>query len=266
MRIRRQRRVAILGCGPAGLFAAHAFYEAGWAISIFSKKRRSEMFGAQYLHEEIPGLPAYRATLNYTLMGTAEGYAKKVYGGALPASSVSPSHLLGVSTVWDIRAAYYGAWERYAHMITSMQINPSDVDSIKQSFDLVASSLPVPALCTNPVQDQLHSFEAEKVWAIGDAPERGVFCPVSTPQFTVRCNGEETPAWYRASNVFNYQTAEWPRGSKPPIEDIAEVTKPIQTNCDCHVDKKFIRVGRYGTWKKGVLSHQAYLTARGKAR
>jgi len=222
------------------------------------------MFGAQYLHQEIPGLPAYRATLNYTLTGTVEGYAKKVYGGTLPPEKVSPSHLLGVSTVWDIRAAYYGAWDRYAGMITSMHVNPSDVSSIKQSFDLVVSSLPVPVLCAD--MNQQHSFEAGKVWAIGDAPERGIFCPVSTPHFTVRCNGEETPAWYRASNVFNYQTAEWPQDNKPPIEGIAEVIKPLQTNCNCHVDGKFIRVGRYGTWAKGVLSHEAYLTAQERAR
>lgn len=261
---RRERRVAVLGCGPAGLFAAHAFYEAGWIISILSRKRRSEMFGAQYLHQEIPGLPAYQASLNYTLTGTVEGYAKKVYGGALSPEKVSPSHLLGTSTVWDIRAAYYGAWDRYAGMITSMHVDPSDVHGIKQSFDLVVSSLPAPALCAD--MDRQHSFEAEKIWAIGDAPERGIFCPVDTPHFTVRCNGEDTPAWYRASNVFNYRTAEWPWDSKPPIENIAEVTKPIQTNCDCHLDKKFIRVGRYGTWTKGVLSHQAYLTAKERAR
>lgn len=222
------------------------------------------MFGAQYLHQEIPGLPAFSANLEYKLTGTIEGYAKKVYGGTLPPEAVSPSHLLGESTVWDIRAAYYGAWGRYANMITSLHVDPGDIHDIKQSFDLVVSSLPAPALCVDV--EGRHSFEAEKVWAVGDAPERGIFCPIQTEPFTVHCNGEPTPAWYRASNVFGYQTAEWPRDSKPPIENIAEVVKPLQTNCDCHLDRNFIRIGRYGTWRKGVLSHQAYLTAKEKAK
>lgn len=261
---KRERRVAILGCGPAGLFAAHAFREAGWRISILSRKRRSEMFGAQYLHAEIPGLPAFSANLQYTLNGTVEGYAKKVYGGTIPPEAVSPAHLLGLSTIWDIRAAYYGAWDRYAAAITSMQVDPSIVHSVKQSFDLVVSAIPAPALCNET--EGRHSFESEKAWAIGDAPERGVFCPINTEPFTVRCNGEDVPAWYRASNVFGYQTAEWPRDNRPPLEGVAEVTKPLRTNCDCHLGKNFVRVGRYGTWTKGVLSHEAYFTAKEMAR
>lgn len=256
---RRQRNVAILGCGPAGLFAAHAFIEADWSVSIFSKKRRSEMFGAQYLHRPIPGLSTGGKLLNYTLVGTPEDYAHKVYNGAVPSDSVSPVFLQGEHEVWDIREAYFNAWDRYAARITHMPIDSSSINALLLNFDLVISSVPAPVVCVSP---ERHQFMSQKVYAIGDAPERGIFCPVEVDDMEVRCNGLPNPGWYRASNVFGYRSAEWPHESKPPIQEVAEVSKPIRTTCNCWNNKKFHRVGRYGTWTKGVLSHEAYNTAR----
>jgi len=262
--IRRIKRVAVLGCGPAGLFAAHAFHEAGWEVSIFSKKRRSEMFGAQYLHAPIPGLSTTSRMLDYKLQGTVEGYAAKVYGGLVPPEAVSPSRYVGTHEVWDIREAYYAAWDYHASRITPMYLDASSIPSIKQQFDLTVCSLPANDICAD--MEGRHTFPSETVWAIGDAPERGIFCPVFVPSYTIICNGEPEPGWYRASNVFGYKTAEWPHDKKPPIPDVASVRKPVSTNCNCHLDKKFVRVGRYGTWTKGVLSHEAYQTARELAR
>jgi len=91
----RGKRAAVLGCGPAGIFAAQAFTEAGWRVKLFSKKRRSEMFGAQYLHSPIPGLsdPDAFSLVEYVLQGSADDYRSKVYG---PKSrvEVSPSGIV----------------------------------------------------------------------------------------------------------------------------------------------------------------------------
>jgi hypothetical protein len=110
--------------------------------------------------------------------------------------------------------------------------------------------------------DGVHRFESETVWAVGDAPERGIFCPVTVPSWTVQCNGEENPRWYRASNVFGYKTCEWPGEKAPPVQDIAKVEKPISTTCDCWLDGNYLRLGRFGTWTKGVLSHEGYYQIR----
>ena len=58
-------------------------------------------------------------------------------------------------------------------------------------------------------------------------------------------------------------TVEWPHRSKPPLPGVAEVVKPIYSTCTCYTNTKyrFVKVGRYGVWSKGVLSHQAYTTA-----
>jgi hypothetical protein len=258
VKFRRNKTAAILGCGPAGLFAAHALVEKGWKVTIFSRKRRSEMFGAQYLHKPIPGLTEGPATtVEYKLIGgTAEAYREKVYGRR-SGISVSPEELGQAHSAWDIRQTYHKAWEMYADLIQPTGIITSGwawnlADS--RDYREVISTLPGPDLCEGPEE---HMFDSEQVWAVGDAPERGVFCPVTeAAPFQILCNASRDSGWYRNANVFGYRTAEWPGGRRPPLDGVASVTKPISTNCDCQPN--ILRLGRYGEWRKGVLSHEAY--------
>lgn len=250
-----KQTAAILGCGPAGLFAAHALVQRGWRVVIYSNKRRSEMFGAQYLHRPIPGLTdaTQGRHVQYQLLGgTAEEYRAKVYGRR-SGIRVSPEELSADHTAWDIRAAYYTAWELYKdHILHTPHITSGWAWSLSQEIKVI-STLPAPTLCEN----EEHSFDSQQVWAVGDAPERGVFCPVTEAKpFQVLCNAGTDTGWYRNANVFGYRTAEWPGGRKPPIEGIAAVEKPLSTNCDCQ--PSIVRLGRYGEWRKGVLSHEAY--------
>jgi hypothetical protein len=252
-----QRTAAILGCGPAGLFAAHALIQRGWRVVIYSNKRRSEMFGAQYLHRAIPGLVDATAGhhIDYQLIGgTAEEYRAKVYGRR-SGISVSPEELTAPHSGWDIRVAYYTAWDLYSnHILHTPNITAGWAFSISQDgYDRVISTLPAPVLCEN---DE-HTFDSQTVWAIGDAPERGIFCPVTDAKpFQILCNASRDSGWYRNANVFGYRTAEWSGERKPPLEGVARVEKPLSTNCDCQPG--IVRLGRYGQWKKGVLAHEAY--------
>lgn len=249
---------AILGCGPSGLFAAHALVEKGWDVMIFSKKRRSEMFGAQYLHKPIPGLSdGEPRTINYRLNGTAAEYREKVYGRR-SGITVSPEEYQGQHLAWDIRQAYYDAWSLYVDRIVHLEdITNEHVWSLAESkeFDRVISTIPAPNLCG----DDRHVFDSQTVWAVGDAPERGIFCPVPVAPFEVICDGTRDTGWYRAANVFGYKTAEWMGERKPPIEGVARIEKPISTDCNCMPG--VLRLGRYGEWRKGVLAHDAYTKA-----
>lgn len=251
---RRPRRGVVLGCGPAGLFAAKALEECGYEVEIFSVKRRSEMFGAQYLHAPIPGYADEEPTdLRYVLRGTVDGYAEKVYGAGAPAD-VSPAMLDPDQQVWDIRRTYNLLWTEWVDRITDRKLDPATIAALSAGADATVSSIPLPTLCHDPGG---HAFSAQKIWAIGDAPERGTFAPnFGIAPNSVVCDGTPDTGWYRASNVFGYRTVEWPHLRKPPIPDIAEVVKPLKTNCRCF--PKVSRVGRYGTWTKGVLSHTAY--------
>jgi hypothetical protein len=261
---KRPLMVAIFGSGPAGLFAAQAAYDTGNVVQIYARGERSPLHGAQYLHEPIPGLtipPMARETVSYILKGTVDGYRRKVYGSG-SSVTVSPDALAPHHDAWDIRATYENAWERFQGLIQPTEITPAWLDSQGRIIgaDLVVWGIPLASACVGG-----HQFLVQSVWAQGDAPELGLECSVTVEPWTVIVNGEDSPRWYRASNVFGHRTAEWPDGPRPPIKGIARVNKPIRTLCSCWLrlgDSPVLRVGRYGTWTKGEYSHQAYTKTR----
>lgn len=244
-------KVAVLGCGPTGLIAAHAAAINGEEVHIFSKARKSEMFGAQYLHMPIPGAtPTDAKHIDYILYGDPDAYRRKVYGDDYN-GTVSPEEYTGESEAWDIRATYDELWRMYAQYIHDVIIDPLALDEIMPDFDLVISSVPAPVLCRF---HGMHAFHYKEIWALGDAPERGQSVPYDCPDNTVICNGNDSPSWYRMSKLFGYKTVEW-SNVKPPFP-VAAARKPLYNNCDCFPE--VMRVGRFGKWTKGVLTHHAY--------
>lgn len=262
-------KVAILGCGPAGLFAAHAAAQAGAEFTIFSKPRKSFMRGAQYLHKPIPGLTGDSFDVTYELWGSVEGYRRKVYG-EMEDILVSPETLVGTSPAWDIREAYDNAWDLYAdpHDL-SRSIVPVDfetghdgvfLDTMSGEYDLVISSIPAWLLCRNAE----HSFESTTVWATEGLKRPREMGFHDSDGHTLRdnlvvCSGDSDDWWYRQSRIHGWENTEFPQDRKPVAPQgvrVHQVTKPVRTSCDCHPD--IVRVGRYGQWKKGVLTHDAY--------
>lgn len=260
-------KILVLGSGPAGLLAAHAAsYVEGAEVKILSKGRPSELFGCQYLHAPIPGLDLRTTTVHYLLNGTTQDYARKVYGSAVTAPTVSPALLNGPAPAWDIRQAYHQLCELYFGQVEEMEVQPETVRPLLDYLvpDLVVSSIPLMALCQRPGEC---NFSSQTCWAMGDAPARGQSVPVPCPENTVVCNGTPDTSWYRVSNVFGHKTVEWPGlRPKPPLEGVVPFHKPLATTCDCwqppegerRQPEHIFRVGRYGTWTKGVLSHTAF--------
>lgn len=261
-KLNRPKMVAILGSGPAGLFAAQAVYDTGNVVQLYARGEKSPLYGAQYLHEAIPGLSlSGPSVIDYQLRGTADEYRRKVYGPDAQIQ-VSPESLLGKAEAWNIRDAYDLAWDRFSGLIHKAEITPAWLDNHGRMLmaDLVVWSIPLPQQCVAG-----HRFAVQPIWAQGDAPELGHYCSVNVDPWTVVTNGEDSPRWYRASNVFGHRTAEWPDGPKPPVEGLVKVNKPIGSTCDCWMTlggAEVLRVGRYGTWTKGELSHQAYWRTR----
>jgi hypothetical protein len=255
-------KVIVLGCGPAGLMAAQAVLDAHninfdgtLRLSIVSKKRKSELYGAQYLHAPIPSLtPPKSVAVSYTLHGHADDYRRKVYGPMF-AGTVSPEDLPGEHQAWDIRATYDILWKAWEYAIQDSAVDPLALMNLETQADLVISSVPRSALC-----HEGHTFGFTEITAAGDAPGRGIRLPYTCPDNMVICNAEDSPAWYRMSRVFGHTTVEWPGDiSKVPVTTAARVQKPTSHDCNCCPD--VLRVGRYGRWEKGVLSHTAYFDA-----
>lgn len=251
-------RVAILGAGPAGLLAAHAAKLNGFEPYIITAPGGpSKLYGAQYLHERIPGIPHDPPVqVQVELRGTADDYREKVYGADYR-GPVSPQVLSGGHYGYDIRQAYDWLWREYQARIDLFQFSPKSFVGLAANQDryyaYFFSSIPMVQLCYQAE----HDFQTQQIYAIGDAPELGIECPVRTEDNMIRYDATRETSWYRASRIFGHSTAEWPATrKKPPISGLAVVSKPLSTTCTC--GPNVIRIGRYGQWKKGVLAHTAF--------
>lgn len=256
-------RAVVLGCGPAGLLAAHGITKGAEMrglsadVRIFSQKKKSPLFGCQYLHESIPGLELDSQHVDYRLTGSISGYRAKVYG--IEDVSVSPAILEGDHTAWNIRQAYDQLWEMYESRIEDYFLSVGSFHFLQRKmrtngFGLFVNTIPAPVLCE---ETPACSFRSETVWAQGDAPELGRWAntPVELPDGTILCNGKPHVEWYRVSRVFGHHTVEWPGGGPPP-RGASRVQKPIDTSCSCNA--WMVHSGRYARWKKGVLAHESY--------
>jgi hypothetical protein len=243
--------VCVIGSGPSGLLAAWAAELSGAVdvLAVISPGRRaSRIGGAMYLHRQIPGMDNTPDMVTYKLLGTPEGYRERVYGEAFPSVQVSPESLEGTHIAYDMRAAYGRLWARYYELLNDDRVGAGKLEAMLPSFDLIVLAAPLPAFCRRP---EAHAFRTQQVWGM----EKAI---IEVPPQTVVCNGSEDYSWYRVANLFGSRTTEWPYRTRPPFP-VDEIQKPIYTTCDCWQETgKVLRVGRYGTWTKGVLAHQAY--------
>lgn len=268
-----ERRVAILGAGPAGVLAAQAAYERGYDPVIFSRPplgdrlgevAKSELHGCQYLHAPVPS-PTFAGgagtPVRYLLKGSSDGYRTKVYGpDARVAVSPDEYGQAHDHMAWDLRHVYDKLFTRWQPKMRPINITAEEVKIAceRGAWRAVLSTIPAPSICYDPA----HRFDVQPIWAMGQR-DGGPQLPVPCDPFTVVCNGERDTGWYRVANVFGMQTVEWPDGRKPPIKGVVQVEKPIGTNCTCHISADaqatpFLRIGRFGKWQKGVLVHTAY--------
>jgi hypothetical protein len=265
-------KVAILGCGPAGLLAAHAVARAGHEPNVYSHKVKSQMFGAMYLHRAIPGITSDNPELEIRVIksGTREGYANKVYGD--PSAPVSWDLFEpGVVPGWDLAKAYDKLWEMYEHTIVSEDVTPYLADLKTKVYPLVFSTVPLTTLCREP--RAMHEFTKQDIWVLhgpGDHLILGV-----NDNNMMYYSGDDPlgklspligPTWYRFSQINKYQA--WEYASDPQLDPdevmdgmtISTGIKPLTNNCDCHPE--IVRLGRFGKWQKGVLTHHAFEEAQ----
>jgi hypothetical protein len=237
--------VAILGCGPAGLFAAQAIKTAGGQPVIISNKMKSKIYGAQYLQRPIPGLCSpYPDGLIYTyLLGTKEQYAERVYGDPNIATSW-PDFQPEPQPAWDLRIAYDRAWEEFHEQVIDTEIHPEDVADLTANFSVVISTIPAGTICERPDE---HDFE---------------FMDIRVAKFSVMqskadnyvvYNGTSSGGWYRCAKIFGHASTEAAQNVPKSWESGYKI---LGNNCDCHPN--LIKTGRLGAWKRGVLTHHAF--------
>jgi hypothetical protein len=244
------KTVVVLGCGPAGLFAAQAALLSGCDVAIISEKRKSFIYGAQYLHEPIPGLmdEAVSFPISTIRYGVPERYAQRVYNDASMPTSWSKAAPSVVG--YDLRAVYETAWDSFQDEIADMPVDSPTVDELASQFDLVISTVPAWAICGSG----RHRFPSVPImvnpdlqFQIGDFPAEHNF---------VIYNGTIEGLWYRASQINGFRSTEAVAHPALANGDWHLGFKIMDTDCDCHPN--IVRTGRMGKWKRGVLTHHAF--------
>lgn len=215
---------------------------------VYSVKKKSEISGAQYLHEPIPGLTSIEpdGQVNYIKHGTRDGYAEKVYGSRQAPCSWD-NFATGKVNAWKMEAVYDKLWQAYYPVIQEEIIEPSMVPILLDENDMVISTIPKPQLCEHG-----HEFLHKSIW-IADYNS----LPFDVNENVVLYNGDPLDHWYRASRLWGHEATE----STVPMAGARPGIKPISTTCTCFSDK-VVFAGRFGKWEKGVLVHDAYHTAR----
>jgi len=253
-------KVAVLGCGPAGLLACHAAKLLGHGVDIYSRKERSQIQGAQYIHQAIPELcsEADAVPVGYTKMGTAHGYAAKVY--------LDPEHPTSWDTfpagevqAWPMQGVYSMLWSRYEDRIFDRNLTPARVRyAVEQTdYDIVFCTIPRPLTCEHTVHgpDEIaHNFNSARV----------VFEPEAKADMEnfVLYNGRMSEDWYRTSRLFGHPWTEYSASlfvGEPIPQGWLSGHKPTTTDCNClNGHKKLVRLGRFGQWSKAVLVTDAF--------
>jgi hypothetical protein len=230
------------------------------------------MEGAQYMHVEIPDLDVPTpGIVHYILWGSIDAYRQKVYGSGDPDLVVSPAEFLGSHKAWDLRRAYDILWETWKTSIMNLRITQQALDNIIQTNDRVISTIPATTLCSQR-ENGTHAFDYVPVWIdnlwSGPLPEEQPQVWLEQDSNVVICNGREpnnnleATGWYRTSHIYGHMNTEWaspqhvPEGRANNGGRIWRVRKPLSTNCDCW--PMVVRAGRYGLWRKGVLTHDAF--------
>lgn len=254
MGLRDESVVAIIGCGPAGMLAAHAAASLGKEPVIFAPVAEPSLIsGAQYLHEAIPDLSNHEPDgyINYVKKGEPTSYARKVYGDPFAETSWDKWEE-GRRPAWSLKYLYDSLWKLYAGRIVPQEIHKQDLEQMRIDYPLVICTAPKTLFCCEPSHPE-HAFSLNRIWVTQEAQDE-------VPDNTIIYNGEMRDSWCRSARIFGSGSTEYPGGIKPPHEpDAKPGRKPLENNCDCF--PWLSRTGRFGRWEKGVLVHQSFRDA-----
>lgn len=261
-------KVTILGAGPSGLLAALAAEQNGHNVEILARGEKSLIDGAQWLQKPIPDLTKTLdnpepTMITYAKVGSVDGYARKAYGE--PEAQVSwDSFVSGDRPGWPLREAYDELWAIYEHRILTYSLQPVDLRNMldKHPDRAFFCSIPATMLCFDLAA---HDFDFQKV-VFTNEPF------VAVPNMIVY-NGRASDEWYRSSCLFGKCSTEYAIHDEYTMEGVSgsdirtgwrgkehrEGIKPISNNCSCWSSyPNLTRVGRFGTWRRGVLVDHAY--------
>ena len=246
-------KVIVIGCGPAGLAAAHAAYGQGCEVVIVAPKQKTPQRGPLLIQRPIPGINTGHpdGTIRQVVIGgSILDYRYRLYGDiniGINGDILQPQY-----HAWHHQETYDRLWALYSHLIVNRHVSKIEMAKIHQEADLVVSTANARSMCDRypyPVEYGGHEFVCAEVLTTPQAshPNQPVNCIIFNA-------GDEFP-WVRSSNIFGHTVTEWTKNSKPPTY-ARVIWKPISTTCNCY--PHILRTGRFGAWKNEVWVDTAY--------
>lgn len=240
-------KVIVIGCGPAGLAAAHAASAFHCETVIYAPYAKTPQQGPLLLQRPIPGISTGHpdgTIYQRVIGGSILDYRDKVYHDINV--NINGDILQDHYHAWDHREAYNLMWLLYHNKIEDRLVQPAEMKYMHENADLVVSTANAYTMCLAGAE--FHTFTTAQVGItpIASYPDQ--------PDNTIIFNGGSEYPWVRSSRIFGTEVTEWPIDYTP--QNARVINKPISTNCDCfpHV----LRTGRFGAWRNEVWVDSAY--------
>jgi hypothetical protein len=243
-------KVAIIGCGPAGLAAAHAAVGLDCDVTIFAPKRKTPQQGPIMLHRPIPGINTEQPSgyvRQLVIGGSVLDYRLRLYGDVN--ISINGDILDPGFHTWPVPEAYDKMWDLYQHLISDGELSPGEIEPLTREFDLVINTAPLPRLCLYQGKHQFTSVPIALVFRTS-YPDQ--------PDNTVIYNARLDLPWVRSSSIFRQEVTEYKPEDCPGPDLI--IHKPLSTTCDCH--PRMLRTGRFGKWHNETWIDHSYYDTR----
>jgi hypothetical protein len=243
-------RVTIVGCGPAGLAAAHAAVGLGAEVTIYGPGVKSPQNGPLLIQRPIPGINNGHpdGTIHQIVIGgSILDYRYKLYGDVN--IGINGDVLQKEYHAWDHRETYDKLWDLYNSLIHEAHISGIGLFRMHNYADLVVSTADASRMC---VTKGVHRFLFKEVAITPECSYPG------QPDNTIVFNGGHEYQWVRSSRVFGVPVTEWNIDDAPPGARI--IRKPIGTDCNCY--PHVLRTGRFGAYKNEVWVDTAYNDTR----
>lgn len=241
-------KVIVIGCGPAGLAAAHAAVGLGCDVKILAPKLKTPQRGPLLIQRPIPGINRDHpdGTVHQVVIGgSILDYRYRLYGDiniGINGNILQPQY-----HAWNHRDSYDRLWALYNDLIVDRTVLPSELRVMHRAADLVVSTANAKRLCQHR-GDSPHEFQSAYVMTINEA-----MYP-NQPQNTIIFNAGNRYPWVRSSRIFGAQVTEFTTAHRIPGGRLIE--KPISTNCNCY--PHVLRTGRFGAWKNETWVDTAY--------
>lgn len=243
-------KVAIIGCGPSGLAAAHAAAGLADTVDVYAPKRQTPQRGPIMLHRPIPGINNEQPdgyVRQIVIGGDILSYRYRLYGDINIA--INGDVLEDGFHTWRVPTAYDIMWAKYSHLIKDGALDADEADDLVGKYDLVVNTAPMPNLCRMPGWHEFRSIDVSIVLQ-SSYPDQ--------PANTVIYNAYEHIPWVRSSRIFEAEVTEYMPDIAP--EGALTIHKPMSTDCTCH--PRIFRTGRMGKWHNETWIDTAYYDVR----